>query len=271
MTHRSLWLRVGLTGIVTLLGASFSTADVLYLKTGGQLEGVVTHETPESVTIDVSMGQVSVPRGRVLRIERKESALSQYRSRLGATDARDPRAWAELARFANRNHLRSESREAWAAVLSLDPMNEEAHLALGHVLSGGRYVDEAEAYRANGFVYFDHQWMTRAEQSSLLREREERRIDDRRVEEARRAARDAEDRARRAEAEAARARAEISIGYPVWGFGSGVFVGSPYWGGSVGCPGAACPTPPTTWPKHPPRPAAPAPLPLVRPRPASWR
>ncbi len=272
MIHRSRGLWVGLTGIVALMGTSFSTADVLHLKTGGQLEGVVTRETPASITIDVSMGQVSVPRSSVLRIERKEGALSEYRSRLAAIDPRDPRAWADLARFASRNNLRSESRAMWAGVLSLDPLNEEAHLALGHVLSGGRYVDEAEAYRANGFVYFDHQWMTRAEQSSLLREGEQRAIDDRRLEEARRTAREAEDRARRAEAEAARARAEVSAGYPVWGYGSGAFLGSPYWGGSGrGCVGVSCYTPRRIWPSQPPRPvASPVPRP-VPPRPSSWR
>ncbi len=255
--------------------ASSANADVLYLLGGGHLEGVIVRETATSVTVDVGMGQVSLPRSRVAKIERKESPLSTYRSRLEAIVPGDAEAYALLARFASQNGLRTQSRQIWARVLAIDPTNVEAHLALEHVLLGGRYVDEEEAYRANGFVYFDGRWMSQAEQSSLLREGEQRRADDRRVEEARRTAREAEDRARRAEEEAMRARAAAdTTAYPFWGYGygSGLVIGSPYWGGySAGCVGVACSHPPMIRPLPHPRPAVPPWPPVVPVRPASWR
>lgn len=273
MIHRFRVLQTGFAGALALASACISSADVLHLKKGGRLEGVLTRETPTSLTIDVGMGQVSIPRSSVARIERKESALSEYRSRLSKIDPGDVRAYADLARFASESGLRSESRLMWARVLSLDPRNVEGHLALGHVLVAGAYMDEDEANRARGLVHFDGRWMTPAEQSSLLRQREQRATDDRRIDEARRAARDAEDRARRAEAEAARARtAAPAPGYQVWGYGSPVIVGSPYWGGyAADCSGASCSTVPQIWSRPPAAPAA-TPIPRAVPlRPSSVR
>jgi hypothetical protein len=67
--RRSGALRVGLGVLVALTSAIGSTADVLHLKTGGRLEGVLIQKTPATVTIDMGMGQVSVPRSAVVRIE----------------------------------------------------------------------------------------------------------------------------------------------------------------------------------------------------------
>lgn len=274
MIHRFWSLCVGLAVLLTATGAVSSNADVLHLKQGGRLEGVLTSETEWNVTIDVGMGRVTIPRGNVSRIERRESALSGYRNRLRAIAPGDVRAYAELARFASVSGLGGESRQMWARVLSLDPRNVEAHLALGHVLVDGNYVDEAEAYRANGFVYFDGRWMTPAEQSSLLRQRERQSDDESRIAEARRATVAAEDRARRAEAEAQRAReaAANAQANQTWGHGPQVIIGSPYWGGyTAGCYDTSCITVPQIWPVPPPPPVA-TPLPPVRPnRPASIR
>ena len=195
----------------------------------GRLEGVLVAETQTSLTIDLGMGRISLPRSAVQRIERKESALSEYRTRLAAIEPGDVKGFAELARFAAGNGLRSEARLMWARVVSLDPNNVEGHLYLGHVLVAGRYMEEEEAQRAQGNVHFEGRWMTPAEQDSILRARDRRAADDRNLEEARRAAREAEDRARRAERQADRARAEAAANSPAaWGYGSTVVIGSPY-------------------------------------------
>ena len=273
MNHRFRTSCAGLAGVAFL--AAVSGADTLHLKTGGRVEGMIVRETASSVTVDVGMGEVSLPKSSVARIERKESALSEYRGRLAALRSGDVSALADLARFASENGLRNEARLAWARVLSVDPGNVEAHLALGHVLVGGAYVDEAEANRAQGLIQFEGRWMTPAEQAFLLRQREQQMADDRRDIEARRAVREEEDRERRAEAaaERARARAEYTSGLPVWGYGSIPWVGYGYGGGYGGgclrlpCGGVNTPI----LSPHPPI-ATPLPAAQARPvRPASWR
>jgi hypothetical protein len=270
MNHRFRTFCVGLSGIALL--ATGASADVLHLKTGGRVEGVIVRETPSTITLDVGMGEVSLPKNSVIRVERRDSALAEYRARLRSVASGDVNALADLARFAGENGLRNESRLMWARVLSLEPGNVEAHLALGHVLVGGTYMDEAEANRAQGLIQFEGRWMTPTEQAFLLGQRERQIADDRRDIEARRAAREEEDRERRAEAarERARAAAENTIGLPVWGYGSVPWVG--YGGGyGGGCLRLPCGVDTPIWRPHPPVPAQP-PAAQARPvRPASWR
>jgi len=202
--------------------------------------------------------------------------LSEFRNRAAAIVPGNVLAYADLARFAASRGLRNEARMMWERVLAFDPRNGEAHQGLGHVLLDGYYVDEEQAYRARGYVHFEGRWMSTAEQASILREREQRIAYEQEVDEARRAAREAEERAARAEAEAERARAEANVWSPVWGYG-GVYAGSPYWGGQrnrgryypgyPGCPGPACEVRPPHVTPHGTgvRPAAPAPAPRLKP------
>lgn len=264
MIHRNLFIAVSLA---LLMGTA--NADVIHLKKGGRLEGVLISEGPTSVTLDVGMGRVSLPLTSVLRIERGASALSEFRRRLAAMQSDDLRSYIELARFASDAGLRSEAKIAWARVSALDPTNAEAHQALGHVLVSGRYVDEEEAYRERGYIQFEGRWMTPVEQASLLREREDRRSEDRRLAEAVRAAREADDRARRTEAEAARSRAAYANNN-LFPYGSSLIYGSPVWGGyPSGCGRIPCRNLRPVW--HAPAPAPVAtPLPHVAPvRPSS--
>lgn len=259
--------------LLAVLFVGSVAADVLHLKKGGRLEGILLGEDATTITMDLGVGQVSLPRSAVLKIERKESTLAGYRMRLAAIRQGDLRAHADLARYATAHGLRAEARLMWARVISLDPTHVEAHLALGHILVDGRFVDEDESQRARGMVRFQGRWMTPSEQDFLLRDREQRADSERRVEEARRATRDAEERARRAEREAERAHAAAAANAnSPWGYGSNVLVGSPYWGGyTSGCWEGECGTVPEIWPQPRPAPVA-TPIPRTRPvRPSSIR
>ena len=280
MKHGIRIVALGASAVLALQATA--RADVLYLKTGGKLEGIVLKETATALTLDMGMGQVTVPRSSVLRMERKEGALSEFRNRAAAIVPGNVAAYAELARFAASNGLNNVARLMWERVLSYDPRNGEAHRGLGHVLVDGQYVTEEQANRARGLVQFEGRWMTPAEQASILREREQRIASERQAEEARRAAREAEERAARAEAEAARARAETNTWDPAWGYG-GVYV-PPYWGGGSGypplrypgypgCPGPACEIrPPQVTPHGQGGQATPKPAPAARPvKPTSIR
>ena len=106
---------------------------------------------------------------------------------------------------------------------------------------GGRWVSEAESYKARGYVQYQGEWITPAEHEALLRERAADDARDRERQAAETRAREAEARAAEAEARAAEAEAEqASEGIPLWyGWGAG----PAYW-----------PTGPVVRP-NPPRPA----------------
>jgi len=227
-----------------LLGAtvSWSAADEVLLKGGGRIVGEVLDRNPREVTIDVGPGTVKLPMDRVDRIVGSSSRLSEFRSRAARLNPGDVQGWLALAAWADQNDLRTQAREAWEHVLSVQPANRIAQQALGNVWHEGRWMDRSDAMRARGLVQHQGEWVSPGEREARLRmaaeqvavERETA-IADARVAEAEARAREAEARAHAAEVDAARA-ADYSdggipldyvygaVGYGGYGYGSGVVV-----------------------------------------------
>ncbi len=220
----------------TLVGA-----DEVLLKGGGKVAGVIVERTASSIVVEVGPGLVTLPLSRVLSIQEGPTALASYRERASGLSRADLGGWLALGRWARQQDLLTQSREAFAHALSIDPANGEANEALGRVLVGEHWASAEEGYRARGLVPFDGRWVTPAEQAALLHERAEAeaayaaRVEaEARAREADARAREAEARARAAEAEAQQAEA----GYGGMGLGYGG-PGIPYlpYGGLVAIPG----------------------------------
>ena len=230
-------------GIVVPRGV---VADEVWLKGGGRLVGEVVQRTATQLMLEVGPGHVSVPLSRVERVVAGPSPLSVYRSRATRLGRDDLAGWLDLAAWAEEHDLGSQSRDAYAHVLTLDPGNAAAHRALGHVLVGGSWMPLDESYRARGYVLFEGTWMLPEERAAVLRERAESAVAVQARAEAEARAREAEARARAAEAEARRAELELAqasadpydIGLgpvfgPYLGAFPGVVIGAP---GLPNCP-----------------------------------
>jgi hypothetical protein len=231
--------------IVFLIPAAAAADDVI-LKGGGKISGRILSRTDTAVEVDVGAGTVKVPMSSVVRIDQRRSALDDYHDRANALRADDVQGWLQLAKWASGQGLGTQARTAYEQVLAVDPENAAANQALGRVQLEGRWVSEEESYRARGFVLFEGEWMTPAEQDAILRDRdaatqaEQARLD------AERRVQDAEARAAEAEARAREAEAAVpgNAGFPM------------YWGGY------------TTWGPGPPVwPTRPIAVPPVRPAP----
>jgi hypothetical protein len=240
MRH-SIWLACALA----LLPASAS-ADEVFLKSGGRLTGRILVRTATSVSVDVGPGTVTVSMASVDRIEEHRSILDDYDARASALGSDDARGWVALARWAAAEGLGTQARRGYERALAIDPDNADANRALGRTLVDGRWLTEAESYRARGYVQFEGVWMSAADREATLTRREAAvqaewaRLDaDRRV-------RDAEARAAEAEAQAREAQAAAATstaGIPLWW-------GSYGWAPGYGWPGTG---------KHRPRPSPYAP------------
>ncbi len=155
-----------------------------------------------------------------------------------------------LGEWATAQGLGTQAREAYHRALSASPGDPRANAALGHAQVDGRWVSEEEGYRAKGYVFFDGEWMTPAEQARI--QQEDAADQQRRHErtQAQASAREAEAKAAQAEARAREAEAqaqEASEGLPLWyGWGTGP---TDWPDGSVR---PVPPRPPT--PPQPPRP-----------------
>jgi hypothetical protein len=146
--------------------------------------------------------------------------------------------WLRLATWAQSRELATQAREAYERVLAADPLNADAHLALGHVRMGERWLSAADANRARGLVEFEGTWMSpeerqlrMAEQAAMAQDRQAIREADARAREAEARAREAAARADAAEADARQARttqADGGIPYPYAFGGYGPVIPGPY-------------------------------------------
>ena len=226
---------VGIAGASLLLlasAASSATADEVFLVGGGKIVGEVLERGADTVVVEVGPGRVTLPASRVVRIVSSASALSVYRERAARLGPHDAAGWAALGLWARDNDLATLAGEAFERALAIEPANETAHRALGHVRVGRQWMTEVESYRARGWVQYQGMWMT--PQEAQLRAEQDATEAAARIAEREAAAREreAEARARAAEAEAARAAAEAQaaeaggIPYPwVFGPGYGPYVG----------------------------------------------
>jgi len=117
-----------------------AAADVVYLKSGGSVEGKVVEQTATGYTIRTAVGMIRLPADAVQRVEEKPSILDEYiarREQLADTAA----AHVELARWCQEQGLTAAQRTHLKRALELDPDCEAARAALGYVRVGGLWVD----------------------------------------------------------------------------------------------------------------------------------
>ena len=218
--------RAFFVAVTVVVATGTARSDEVFLKSGGKVSGRVVSRSATTIEVDVGAGRIAVPASSVARIEEGRSALQEYEERSGRIPAADADAWIALAEWASARGLSSQAREAFARALAAAPNDPRANAGVGNVQVGGQWVSEDEGYRAKGYVKFEGQWMTPAEQETIQRERaaegvrsQQRLEGNRRAREAEARAEEAEARARKAEAEAKEAQA--SQGIPLW-YGWGV-------------------------------------------------
>ena len=111
-TGSQFWLALGvLIGVpVVALG------DVVYLNSGGKMEGRIVSQTETSIEVDIGAGTLTFPMSSVDRIEKGRSPLDDYDERAAALGANDSDGWLELARWASSQALGTQSRRAYERV-----------------------------------------------------------------------------------------------------------------------------------------------------------
>src|SRR5262245_15981179 len=164
-------IRTLVLGLAALLAPGAAVADEVYLTSGGQLSGRIVKKTATEVQVDLGSGSITVPMSHVVRIENRKSPLDEYDERVARLDARDVDGWVALGEWASAKGLGAQAREAYHRALATAPDDPRANKGVGNVKLDGRWVSEDESYQARGFVKFEGDWMTPAEQAAILQER----------------------------------------------------------------------------------------------------
>ena len=167
----------GLTAALALVAlALLAPADVLHMKDGRKVDGVVLEETKTIVKIKTRLGVLEFKRSDIERIERKKSKVQEFDERWAKAETADD--FHALGLWAEGEKMRKEAKRSMRKAVEVDPMHAAANTWLGHVLYDGRWMTPEERDRlvkekevadrkARGLVKYGDRWVTPEEKANL--------------------------------------------------------------------------------------------------------
>ncbi|MHC4473889.1 MAG: hypothetical protein ACYS99_23385, partial [Planctomycetota bacterium] len=170
------WPVVALVLLLALAGPGL--ADVIHLKNGGTIEGVILSDDGAILKVRTKAGVMSVKRADIARIEKKRTPFEEYEVRLAALSTDDAEGHYQLAIFCKESGLKKQERELYEKVLEIDDQHPGANEAVGNVEHQGTWMtpeererriqDAADAEkRAQGLVKYKGRWVTPEEKENL--------------------------------------------------------------------------------------------------------
>ena len=138
-------------------------ADEVFIKGAGSISGRIVDQTATQVLVDVGGGTIGIAMARVDRIVKATTDLDEFDARAAKLGPWDLEGWRALGRWASWRGLEKQSRQAYERILAVEPDDAEAEMALGFVFLEDRWVPQDVAYRAQGFVKYEGEWMLPAE------------------------------------------------------------------------------------------------------------
>jgi hypothetical protein len=202
--------RAALLALVALAAVVPARADLVVLKDGRTIEGVV-NEDGDSLVVIRRLGAIRVPREDVARVEVRETAEQELARRTLALQPGDLAAAVDLGRFCVAQGFTEEARALAAHVQREGPGFAglaELWLALDHHLVDGAWVAPEVYYPANGWERLNGRWAP-PEEVRVVRASRGRRDAERALEAARAELARAERRAGDADQGMARVRVQV--------------------------------------------------------------
>lgn len=143
-----------------LVLAAALRADVLTLTSGLKVEGIVV-ERGDKVDVQVPEGLFSYRRDVVQKIERKASALQQYRDARARVNPKDAEALYQLGLWCASRGMPVPAAQEFERATRANPHHVGAHQRLGHVQDGELWYSESDYQSHLGNVRLDGQWLSR--------------------------------------------------------------------------------------------------------------
>lgn len=162
--QRLVWL---LIGTLCLVGLTRARADVVVTNDGAKYRGEIIKETSRAVTIKTRVGKVKISRDDISHIVREAELKADFKKRFESAK-RDADKSYKLGKWAKREGLGDEARQAFERAVELDGYHEKAREALGHRQHQGRWYTP-EAYRKDvlGLVLYKGKWIKPEDKEKL--------------------------------------------------------------------------------------------------------
>lgn len=167
-------------GVAALLPAA-AAADVVKLKSGGELRGVVIEPAggteggaSDGVTVEtLSGGTVAVPRADVEFVTRRPRIIEEYEVKAKATADTVEAQWA-LAEWCRENRLDEQRRTHLERVVEVEPDHADARAALDQTNYEGEWLTREEIMEKRGLVPHKGRWITPQELELIEKTQTER-------------------------------------------------------------------------------------------------
>ena len=112
-------------------------ADIVYLNTGGKVEGRIVERTLDGVKVKTVKGVMEIPADDIDNIEECESVFDEYDKKLEETPEDSTQARFELGLWCREKGLVEEAKKHFEEVIALSPDHEKARAELGYVKTAG--------------------------------------------------------------------------------------------------------------------------------------
>ena len=153
--------------LMTLAIGPSTLADIVRLKTGGELRGSIGSADDQQISITTLAGTtLSLPTDAVHFLLRRSDTEEEYETRL-ATLPNTVEAHLDLADWCKANRLRSQRQQQLRQVLLIDPNHEGVRKLLEYTRDGVLWKTRDHILRERGLVRTRRKYITRQERDSL--------------------------------------------------------------------------------------------------------
>ncbi len=152
-------IRAVALSLLSLACAAPAAADVLKLKDGRVIEGVVEVRKSEVLVLS-RFGTTSIPRDQVVEHLKGPSVDAQVKRHLAALAADDADGRMRLAAWLDEIGRTTEAHALARRVIEIDPEHSGAQKMLGYVRYRGRWMTPDAANRARGLEKHGDKWYT---------------------------------------------------------------------------------------------------------------
>jgi len=145
-------------GFAFLLLQGTAAADLVRLKSGGEVRGEFERKAVQTETAEVTVrtltgGIIIIEQTEIEFVARRPLVLEEYETRRKRTPETIDDLW-ELTEWCRQRGLTSERETHLLAILDLDPNHIGAHRGLGHIQRNGEWTTRDEIMRAEGYVKY---------------------------------------------------------------------------------------------------------------------
>jgi len=163
------YLLAVLVPLVSLLLVASLEADILFLESGGKIEGKILLEDAEKITIKSSAGTITFARSDIKSIVYMETAREVYEKKRAALARDDIEGHFKLGLWCQKEGLAREAQDEFRLVLGLDGEHKGAREALGYKRYEGKWMTEEEVMEAKGYKLYRGKWVS-AEEFARIQE-----------------------------------------------------------------------------------------------------